>query len=129
MSDVVREFPPAHAMRARLHALELQLNSSGLKRGGGGGTSGGMTEDWKASVDAQLVQLHGDVRNLLYGLIGGFLFLIAGGAAIYVKLSEQATAIQIEQAKSSSKLDNIDERLVDISSKLDAGGKSSVSVK
>lgn len=95
------------------------LERQGLNTGDGGGTSGGMTDDWKASVDSQLAQLHGDVRNLLYGLIGGFLFLIAGAATIYVKLSDQSTAIQLEQAKASVKLDAVDKRLESIDQKLD----------
>lgn len=62
---------------------------SPLHTTGGGGTSDGVTEDWKDSVDRQLNQLHSDVRNLLYGLIGGFLLLAGGGYALYNNLSEK----------------------------------------
>lgn len=73
----------------------------GLKAGGPGGTSGDMGEDWKASVDRQLAQLHGDVRNLLYGLIASFIALGGGGWLIYDKLSEQMTILRVEQAKAA----------------------------
>jgi hypothetical protein len=82
-----------------------------LKGGSGGGNSGGMSEDWKESVDRQLGQLHGDVRHLLYALIGGFIVLLAGGATAYVKLSDQVTQSRVEQAQVSGKLNLIVEQL------------------
>ncbi len=78
---------------------------------GGGGTSGGMQDEWKISVDRQLGQLHGDVRNLLYGLIGGFLFVISAGGVAYVKLSDQVGEVRTEQARISGKLDLLIERM------------------
>lgn len=81
-----------------------------LRAGGGGGTSGGVTDDWKASVDRQLAELHGDVRALLYGLIAGFLFLIAAGGYAYSKLTDQQTVAQVAQAKTDAKIDLLVER-------------------
>lgn len=93
---------------------ETLVDQQHLRRGGGGGTSGGVTDDWKASIDRQLTQLHGDVRALLYGLIGGFLFLIAAGATIYVNLAGQISgtqkdlaSLQVESAKTNAKLDTL----------------------
>ncbi len=97
-------------------ALSL-IEHDSLNHGGGSGTSGGVTDDWKASVDQQLGQLHGDIRNLLTGVIAGFLFVIAGGAALYASLAGQIAdtrkdiaAIQVEQARTSGKLDLLLER-------------------
>lgn len=81
-----------------------------LRQGSGDGTSGGMSDDWKASVDRQLGQLHGDVRALLYGLVGGFLFLIVGGVGAYIALD----------SKSDARFGKIEDRLTAIERKIDA---------
>ena len=83
----------------------------GLRGGDGGGTSDGVTEDWKASVDRQLGQLHGDVRALLYGLVAGFLFLIAAGWLAYDKLSDRVGKIEVQQQKTEDKIDIVSARL------------------
>jgi len=88
-----------------------------LKGGGGGGNSGGMSDDWKDGVDRQLGQLHGDVRHLLYALIGGTVLLLGAGATAYVKLSDQITQGRVEQAAVSGKLDLILKQLEDQATK------------
>ena len=78
---------------------------------GGGGTSGGVTDDWKSSVDRQLGQLHGDVRNLLYGLIAGFLILAAGGLALFDRQATRLSAIEQRQERLEGKLETQDARI------------------
>lgn len=87
-----------------------------LKGGDGGGTSEGMSDDWKESVDRQLAQLHGDVRHLLFGLIGGFLILGGAGWTAYAKLSDQITEQRVEQAKSAGEIEG---RITKMDGKLD----------
>jgi hypothetical protein len=82
-----------------------------LQQGGGGGTSGGMSDDWKSSVDAQLGQLHADARNLLLGLIGGFLFLLSAGAAAYVALSDKISDAQVEQVEIKGDIKLVNQKL------------------
>ncbi len=82
-----------------------------LKHGDGDGTSGGVTDDWKASVDRQLEQLHGDVRNLLYGLIGGFLFLLAAGGVAYSKISDQVSDGRVQAQRIEGKIDTLGAKL------------------
>ncbi len=60
----------------------------------------------KRASTASYIELHGDVRNLLYGLIGGFLLLAGGGWVAYDKLSDQirsgrddVAAVRTDQAK------------------------------
>lgn len=76
-----------------------------LKTGGGDGTSGDVNGDWKDSVNTQLTQLHSDVRNLLYGLIGLAILLAGAGFGLYSGLSDQITDMKIEQGKILTKLD------------------------
>lgn len=99
MNTVEDRFSGVFGVDRRVTRLEEDL--AGLKLRGPGGTSGGVTEDWKVSVDRQLEQLHTDVRNLLYGLIASFLILAGGGWAAYDKLSDQMTALRVEQAKAA----------------------------
>ena len=91
--------------------VRLLVERHGLKGGGGGGTSDSVGNEWKTSVEAQLKQLHADVRMLLIGLIAGFLVLLAGGATAYVKLSDQATASAVRAAEVTGKLDMIGVKL------------------
>lgn len=88
-----------------------------LKRGGGDGTSGGVTDDWKESVNAQLKQLHEDVRRLTGWIIAAVsgpllaifgLYVFTGHKADLVQ--EQIASIQVEQAKLDAKMDIIIER-------------------
>jgi len=98
------------AAQSELRAMQEQYRE-GLKSSGDGGNSGGMSEDWKASVDRQLGILHADVRHLLYGLIGGFLILLGAGATAYIKLSDQITESRVSQASANAKLDQVLQQL------------------
>ena len=89
---------------------QLAAENHDLKHGGGGGTSGGVTEDWKDSVDRQLTQLHGDVRALLYGLIALAVLLAGGGFTLYSQLGNQVSEVRVQQAKQDAKLDLLVER-------------------
>jgi hypothetical protein len=82
-----------------------------LREGGPGGTSGDVTDDWKASVDRQLEQLHGDVRHLLYGLITGFLFLLGAGGFAYSKLSDQVNDGRVQTQRIEGKIDTLGAKL------------------
>ncbi len=90
-------------LQSRYERLEAQYEL--LKNNGGGGTSGGMNDDWKSSVDSQLTQLHQDVRNLLYGLIAAGVLAFGAGATAYVKISDQVTDLRVDQAQVSGKID------------------------
>ena len=108
IEDKLREeFEARHAARE---------NRASLKPGDGEGTSGGMSDDWKESVDRQLTQLHGDVRNLLYGLVGGFLLIAAGGFSLYKSLADEQAAQKADIARIEGKIETMDARL---SGKLD----------
>lgn len=96
---------------------EALLDRQHLREVGGGGTSGGVTDDWKASVDRQLEQLHGDVRNLLYALVGGFLLLAGMIVGQAIRTDEKFSAVQasvaqvrVDQAKMDAKVDLLIER-------------------
>lgn len=84
---------------------------SALHLPGAGGTSGGMGDDWKDSVNTQLAQLHNDVRNLLYGLLAAIVLLAGAGWSAYAKLSDQITELKVGQAEAGGKLDLVNERL------------------
>lgn len=89
-----------------------------LERGGGGGTSGGMTDDWKTSVDRQLQQLHSDVRTLwksglaatfvLAGMIAG-LYLYAN--AKFDAVQQQLLSVQVNAQRLEGKVDTLEVRL------------------
>lgn len=102
-------------MELRVERLEAAIDDAVLKNGGGDGTSGGMSGDWKDSVNAQLTQLHADVRNLLLGGLAAAVLLFGGLVTVYFKLSDQMTTVQVEQAKAGEKLNKVD----DIDQKLD----------
>lgn len=90
-----------------------------MKDGGGNGTSGGVSDDWKASVDRQLGQLHGDVRNLLYALIGGFLVLIAAIGGLYLHVDGKFDRIDGKFDKVDERAGQTEVRLARIEEKLD----------
>ncbi|RZT56424.1 hypothetical protein EV283_0475 [Sphingomonas sp. BK036] len=95
-----------------------------LKGGSGDGTSGGMTDDWKESVNGQLKQLHDDVRRLTGWIIAGAItpFVAIIGLYVFTSLKSdnvgnrivavesRMTALQVEQAKQGGKLDLLLER-------------------
>lgn len=89
---------------------DLVAENRALKGGGGGHTTGGMTVDWKTSVDTQLTQLHQDVRHLLYGVLAGVVLLAGAGWTAYAKVSDQITDMRVAQAQVSGKLDILIER-------------------
>lgn len=102
-----------------------------LKMAGPGGTSGGVTDDWKASVDAQLKQLREDVQQvrnwIVVGIAGPLLAII--GLYVYtgtkfdavgakfdivetriVGVESKVNLLAVEQAKTNAKLDLLLER-------------------
>ncbi len=116
MNNVVPLETP-RALRAKIAELSAELEQHQLKHGSGDGTSGGMSDDWKISVDRQLGQLHGDVRGLLYGLIGGFLFLIAGGVAGYLLLDGRFGSLE---SKLDIRITKVEDRLTSLERKVDS---------
>jgi len=108
--------------QSRTRIEETGAPQETLKGGGGDGTSGGMTEDWKAGVDRQLTQLHSDVRALLNRGVAAVvaLAILIGGLYLYTNqkfdaVNSRLTQIEVQQAKMeatiSGKLDLIAERL------------------
>lgn len=83
------------------------------------GSGGGMADEWKQSVDAQLGQLHQDVRNLLGGILASFVLLAGGGWVVYDKLNDRAAAVQLEQVRLSERADVVKNDLVSIRSTLE----------
>lgn len=116
MTSEVVPFQTPRQMRERIAQLSAELEQHQLKGGDGGGTSGGMSDDWKISVDRQLGQLHGDVRNLLYGLIAGFLVLGAGGITAYVQLDGK---FDTRQVKVEDRLNSLERKVDSIDTKID----------
>lgn len=99
------------------HRFRPGSNPAGLKGGSDDGTSGGMSDDWKASVDRQLAQLHEDVRALLnrgvlaaIGLAGMIAGLYLYTNAKFDAVNKTLTAVEVQQAKADSKLDLLLER-------------------
>ncbi|MEN9682373.1 MAG: hypothetical protein RLZZ427_124 [Pseudomonadota bacterium] len=90
-----------------------------LKKNGGNGTSGGMNDDWKDSVNTQLSRLHDDVRHLLYAIVGSFLVLGGSGLALLWVVHNRLSDLSVSQAKIETRLDAVDGRLQSIDSKLD----------
>jgi hypothetical protein len=98
-----------------LRSSESERNA--LKEGDGDGTSGGVTEDWKADVERRLGQLHDDVRALLNrgvlaviglaGMIGG-LYLYTN--AKFDTLNARLGGIETQAATLNGKLDLLLER-------------------
>ena len=87
-----------------------------LQHGDGDGTSDSM-EPWQTSVEQRLGQLHADVRHLLFGLIGGSVFLLSAGAAAYLSLADKAdrtqtviSDVRVDAAAMNAKLDTLIER-------------------
>ncbi|WP_370713499.1 hypothetical protein [Sphingomonas sp. IW22] len=64
-----------------------------------------MTDDWKADVERQLGQLHGDVRLLLAALIAGFLILAGGGWMLHQSTSAQIQQQAVTLARIEGKID------------------------
>jgi hypothetical protein len=96
------------ASEARIREM---MQRESLNQGSGGGTSGGMDDDWKRGVDSQLAQLHSDVCNLLLGLIAGFLFLIGAGAAAYLRVSDQISSASTGVTELKGKAETLDTKI------------------
>lgn len=103
--------------RGGMWSSEQHDRQPGLKEGGGDGTSGGMTDDWKESVDRQLGQLHADVRALLNRGVAAVvaLALLIGGLYLYTNekfdgINQRLTGIEVQQAKADAKLDALLDR-------------------
>jgi hypothetical protein len=110
--------------QARLRSVEERFTADSLSHGGGGGTSGGVTDDWKASVDAQLKHLREDiqqVRNWIVVGIAGPLLAVIGlyaytgnkfdaAEARTVGVEARLSALAVEQAKMDAKLSVLLER-------------------
>lgn len=78
-----------------------------------------MSDDWKNSVNDRLAELRSDyksLRTMAYSVIAFFALAFAGA---YLMLSGGVTAVQVEQSKSSTRLDAIDKRLDGMDQKLD----------
>ncbi len=89
-----------------------------LKGGGGDGTSGGVTDDWKASVDRQLAQLHDDARRAESRLAAAAIALAAMIAGLYLytnekfdRVGQRLSGIEVQQARIDAKLDRLIERI------------------
>lgn len=96
-----------------------------LRGGSGGGTSGGVTDDWKEGVNGQLKQLHEDVRRLTGWIIAGAIAPFVAIIGLYaftslksdnvanriVGVETRMTTLQVEQAKQGGKLDILLERV------------------
>jgi len=116
MGNVDDSFIQLRLYQLRMEDLERTPDGApDLKNGGGGGTYGGMSDDWKASVEQQLNRLHDDVRNLLYGLLA----LAVAGCGLYAMLNSQLNGIQVKQATMDAKIEQIDARTADMAKKLD----------
>lgn len=98
---------------------EALVDRQHLRHGDGGGTSGGMTDDWKEGVNGQLKQLHDDVRRLTGWIIAGAIAPFVAIIGLYaftslksdnvsdriVGVESRMTALQVEQARQGGKLD------------------------
>lgn len=127
MSDiVVTSYQDAFKAMSDANAQRYGLPDDALKGSGGDGTSGGMSDDWKESVDRQLGQLHGDVRALLNRGVAAVvaLALMTGGLYIYFnekfdKVSERLTAVERKMDAIEVKGDEAGKQLDSIEAKLD----------
>lgn len=82
-----------------------------LKIGGGDGTSGGMSDDWKESVDRQLGQLHGDVRALLNRGVVAVVALAAMIGGLYLRTDEKFEKVSDRLAAIEAKIERIDGKI------------------
>lgn len=89
-----------------------------LNHGGGGGTSGGMTDDWKDAVDRKLGELHGDIRDVLKAGIAGMVIAAGLIAGLYFYLNSQVdeldgkiVAVQVAQTKIDGRIDVMNAKL------------------
>lgn len=69
-----------------------------------------MTDDWKNSVNDQLKQLHGDVRNLLIGGLAAIVLVLGAITTGYLSLDSRLDGLTVTVAKMDAKLDLLVER-------------------
>lgn len=108
MTNVVRLPSLAAEMQARMKA---HLPDPPLQDGGGGGTSGGMSDDWKENVDRQLGQLHGDIRALLNRGVATVVALAVLIAGQYVYFNEKFEKVSDRIAALETKIEGMDARV------------------
>lgn len=105
--------------------LREELGS--LKDGGGGGTSGGMTDDaLKPRVDflqTAFLWLAGIMVTAIVAIIGVVLALSSAANVRTDKLTETTAALSREVGVSNAKLDEANRRLDRIERKIDAIGR------
>lgn len=103
---------------------EALVDRQHLRHGNGGGTSGGVSDDWKEGVATQLKQLPEDVRRLTGWIIAGAIAPFVAIIGLYaftslksdnvgnriVAVESRMTALQVEQARQGGKLDLLLER-------------------
>ena len=77
----------------RLKELDDRLKK--LESDGDGGDNGGM-DAWKDAVNTRLDRIDGDIRHLLYGVIGSFIIL--GGMLITSYLMLDSSIKQTDQS-------------------------------
>lgn len=92
---------------------ERRAQREHLPTGGGGGTSGGVTDDWKASVEGQLKTLHDDVRRLTA-------CIIAGSVAPFVALGIFYSFTYGKYDQIGTKFDAVEARIVGVDSRISA---------
>ncbi|QCB42214.1 hypothetical protein E5673_08200 [Sphingomonas sp. PAMC26645] len=90
---------------------EALVDRQHLRHGNGGGTSGGVTDDWKASVDAQLKHLREDVQQVRNWIVVGVAGPLLAVIGLYVYTGTKFDAV-------SAKFDIVETRIVGVESKV-----------
>lgn len=91
---------------------EPAVTPAPLKGGGDGDNYGGM-DPWQTSVDRQLGQIHGDMRDMLRFAIGGFVLTFSAIIASFFLLSAK---IEASTDKLGAKIDGVTAQLSDVKS-------------
>ena len=129
MSD---DRPPFRVVDANFDALSHMLEAQrNLRTGGGGGTSGGVTDEWQASVEKRLGELHGDTRSILRAGIASVvaLAMLIGGQYVYFNTKFEAVNQRIgdtnvQVARLEGKVDKLDAKLDLLLDRFKAGGRT-----
>lgn len=96
-------------LRAQLADAQRRIDA--LQQGGGGGTSGSVTEDWKVSVDRRLRDLHDDFRRLLQWGAGAVVVVVAMIGGLYLRTDAKFEAINARMAAIERRADRIELKL------------------
>lgn len=98
---------------------EMQRNLSRLKGGGGGGTSDGMDDVWKKSVDDQLKRGADNFRALLASLVAVAVAIIGMLIGLYVftgnktdAIAKDISAIRVDQATHRGEMREMNAQLI-----------------